>query len=383
MSIMNPIELYLSTLDNIICYYSRRKDDRNKKLFFARVPILKRVKNKLFLELVWHFLTIIEPIISTLVVSVLLPTRLFKTVCTRTRLSPQRIFLTGSHLLLQRVRSSDINYNEGDWVILPGKRLRSTMVPNGNAHSVFERLNFIDVIVAYGLALVAIWSAISKTKFKYLLRTYSCLDYYLTYRFLRNTSIETELVFLNHIDRWASLFDNAHQEKKVLLQHGIEMHDANWPVKLKNVDSVYVLSMEEGEYLFRAVFAKRPRTISVLKATITLTPIMGNKTSVLIVGFPGYGLIDKERTILNRIRGKNVDVYLKPHPGSDDMTLYQKIAADTDTRLILNQTFPDVDIVVSYTSTLAVEYQAYGKIVLYYNEHSLDDIVDVILTFTK
>ena len=67
------------------------------------------------------------------------------------------------------------------------------------------------------------------------------------------------------------------------------------------------------------------------------------------------------------------------------IALNQKIGVDLNLekefpncKIILERMFPDVDVVVSYRSTLAVEYQALNKSVFMYEINTIDEIIEKI-----
>ena len=200
------------------------------------------------------------------------------------------------------------------------------------------------------------------------------------YYLLQNISPEITLCFCNQMDRYAILFDHAPQKNRILFQHGIEMPYADWPVKFERTDTIYVLSMEEAMNLLKAAFKVKPNHIYQLKPTIELTRMPDDdKFKILIVGFPGYLMFEKENAIVKAFAQDGYDVYLKPHPGKEDMSTYLNLEKDYgNCKIILEKKFPDVDAVCSYRSTLAVEYQACGKFVMMYDDYSVEEMINKI-----
>lgn len=379
---MNVINLYLKGLENMVAYF-RRISNKNKSVLFNRVPIIKHIKNRIGQNIIWALCVVIEPFVSFIIESVLFIPYIFKSIFTRKKPLSDKLYIDNCPLLRKRTISAAVYDESKDWVYSLG-------VPDNDKdctktiHTIFEYLNCIDVLLAYLYAVVATFASLKITKFKYVMRNYSAFEYCLTYRYLRKIPQSTTICFCNQIDKWALLFDDA-PLNKILFQHGIESPTANWPNKLKSIDTVYVLSMEESKLLFRAAFSRKPSLIRVMSSTISLTPVNKNQYSILVVGFPGYSMFDKESAIVETFCNKPFFVYLKPHPGKEDMTRYENlaIAHPESCKLVMGQMFPDVDIVVSYRSTLAVEYQAYNKKVLLYNDYSMEDIIDYIRQDSK
>lgn len=379
---MNVIKLYLNGLENLVAYYNRIKD-KNKSVLFNRVPIIKHFKSNIGQGIIWTLCIAVEPFVSFTIETFLLIPYLFRAVTTRKKSLSDKLYIDNCPLLKKRTISAGVYDESKDW-------LYSFLVPDNEKdtsktiHSLFEYLSFYDVLRAYCLAVIATFASLKVTKFKYVMRNYSAFEYCLTYIYLRNIPRTTTICFCNQMDKWAILFDDA-PLNKILFQHGIEMPTANWPNKLKNIDTVYVLSLQESELLFRAAFDKKPENIIVMAPTITLTPVDKEKFTILIVGFPGYGMFDKEKRIVETFSHSPFFVYLKPHPGKEDMTQYKKLASlyPESCELILETMFPDVDVVVSYRSTLAVEYQAHNKKVLLYADYSIEQLIDYILSASQ
>lgn len=380
---MNVINIYLRGLENLAAFFDRI-ENKNKSVLFTRVPGIKNIKSEKAKRIIWGSCIAVEPFVSLAIETVMLIPNLFKSAVTRKKgPAPDRLFLAHCPLLKQRTISAGVYDDAKDWLYAMSTS-KADMDASKTVHSIFEQLNVIDVLWSYCMAVAATFASIKVTKFKYVMRNYPAFEYCLTYRYLSKIPKSTTICFSNQIDKWALLFDNAPQNK-ILFQHGIETPDADWPNKLRNVDTVYVLSKNESELLFRAAFSRKPSDVHIMAPTITLTPVDKDKYTILIVGFPGYGKFDKEQCIIKTFSQAPYYVYLKPHPGKEDMTRYRNLTdAHPDTsKLVMEQMFPDVDVVISYRSTLAVEYQAHDKKVLLYNDYSIDQIIELIRQDSK
>ena len=74
-----------------------------------------------------------------------------------------------------------------------------------------------------------------------------------------------------------------------------------------------------------------------------------------------------------------MNIYLKPHPGDKDNPEYPRMAEQYDAVIVPKTGYPKVDVVISYDSTLADEYDDVGVHVIRYDLLSnLSDIVDVL-----
>lgn len=375
---MSPIRLYYLHFENIKVYFSRIKG-KNKSLLFNRVPLLNKIKSSWLQTIVYKICVFIEPFVSLLIVTVLFIPYILKAAFTTKQPLSNELYIDNCPLLKGRTISAGKYDDSVDW-------LYSFDVPKDKwdyskrCHSLFEYVNVWNVVQAFTLSVMAIIGAQTRLRFKYVFRTFNSFEFFLTYYVLRNIPDTVTLCFCNQMDRWAILFDNAPQINRILFQHGIEMPTANWPVKFEHTDTVYVLSTKESELLFRAAFKVRPTHVYVLKPTIALTKMAEDRNfKILIVGFPGYLRFDKEKAIVESFNREGFTVYLKPHPGKEDMTTYLNLEKEySHCKIILEKVFPDVDVVVSYRSTLAVEYEAHNKIVFMYDDYTIEDIIEKI-----
>ncbi len=374
---MSPIKIYFLSFENIKKYFDSVKDN-NKMLIFSRVPILNKIKVKWAQDLVYTFCIIFEPIVSLFIVTALLIPWSIRALCAKKQPLGGTLYIDNCPLLKGRTIAANKYEESKDWIYSIDID-KKEWDRSKRCHSLFEYVNVWNVLQAYVLSVTAILGAQTKLKFKYVFRTFNSFEFFLTYYMLRNIPVETILCFCNQMDRWAILFDNAPQTNKVLFQHGIEMPSADWPIKLEHIDKVYVLSMEESELLFRAAFKKKPKEIIVMSPTIYLTEMNDSQFTVLIVGFPSYGLFDKELALVKQLTKSGVKVYLKPHPGKEDFSRYLNLEnVYPNCSIILEKLFPRVNAVCSYRSTLAVEYQAHNIPVMMYDDYTIEQMIKKI-----
>ena len=96
------------------------------------------------------------------------------------------------------------------------------------------------------------------------------------------------------------------------------------------------------------------------------------KKNVLLVCWNNN--IDKEWEICKMLYG-TCNLYIKPHPGDKDNPEYPKMAERYQCIIIPKTGYPHVDVVVSYDSTLADEYEDVGVKVVRYD--LLDDMMEI------
>lgn len=379
---MNPISLYYLSFENIKKYFDSVKDN-NKLLIFSRVPLLRMIQNKSAQSLIYKVCVVSEPLVSLFIVTVKFIPWCGKALIIKKKPLSDTLYFDNCPLFKSRTVSANKYEESVDWIYSFDVDKKDWDLTK-RCHSLFEFVGVWNVIQAYWLSVMAILGAQAKLKFNYVFRTYNSFEFFLTYFVLKNIPKETTLCFCNQMDRWAILFDNAPQINRILFQHGIEMPSADWPVKFEHTDTVYVLSKEESELLFKASFKKRPQHVYIMNPTMELTEINDDHFTVLIVGFPSYGLFDNELALVKALTSEGIKVYLKPHPGKEDFTRYMILEKEYPLcSIILEKVFPNVDVVCSYRSTLAIEYQAHNKFVMMYDDYSVDEMIETIRDIQK
>lgn len=318
---------------------------------------------------------------SLVLVTVYLFVFLFKVITQEKNLDiGNHMGLCYSGLARQRIKAVDEIYNKVDYYLYPIFVDKSWLMQGKEQHSVLEKVSVWDVVKAYIWSWPCIIAANIKTHGNYLYRNYLCFEYLLTDYYFKRIPVNSTLYFVNHLDRWAVLFNLAPQSKKVLLQHGIETPTADWPVKLTEVSKAYIFSENQKERIKNAVLGHNVEFV-VMPHTIKLTDMpTAREKNLVIVAFPNYLRYEQEECIIKALANENWMIFVKIHPGKNDDQKYLELKKTVNPNIetICTPTFPRADMVVSYYSTLGIEYEAHNIPVLYYEENTLDDIISTI-----
>lgn len=373
---MNPTSLYLLHFANVNKFYDTCVD--KKEELASRIPGCATIKNRFLLNCLWYVMVFIEPILSLVLVTFYMPFFLFKVIFRKRKpFTYKHIGLGFAGLARQRIRAVTEVYDNVDYYLYPINVDEVWVMPDKERHNVLEIVSAWEVLKAYFWSLITIVVATFKTHGKYLYRNSLCYEYLLTNYYLRRIPEDCTLYFVNHLDRWAVLFNLAPQKEKVLLQHGIEGADADWPVKLTNVTKAYIFANSQKERMKNAVLGHEPVFVE-MPPTISLTDMSSAlQKNIVIVACDNYRFYDKEEYIIKRIIRKDIRIYIKIHPGKNDDQKYMEVkkSINDNIEIINTPTFPKVDAVISYKSTLGLEYEALNIPVFYYEDMSLDDIV--------
>ena len=246
--------------------------------------------------------------------------------------------------------------------------------------------NEVDILSCISIrdiiqSLISSWYTIWLMYFKYrkrdpLFRSYSSFEYYLTCCFVDKTQGDNSFVYFNTFDRWAFLMCNT--TRSIFIQHG-KLMDTLKLIKVGVPHIAYYLNQRQQLVLEKVLFKGTPSDVK-FKKTISFTSnellVHNEKKNVLLVCWVNN--LDKEWEICSLI-GNLVNLYIKPHPGDKDNPEYPKMANQFNCKIIPKTGFPQVDVVISYDSTLADEYEDVGvKVIRYDLLDSLDEIIKLI-----
>lgn len=209
-----------------------------------------------------------------------------------------------------------------------------------------------------------------------------CFDWLIVYCTLENMAFK-KIVFCNHYDRWAVLFDSIKSEK-ILIQHGLLSDQVFPPTKLNNINVLYAYNSNEAKIFVKNVL-ENVNEIKYLKPSLTLVDLELDslKPSLLFISCLPI-TFQKELNLLNILKTYNIAILIKPHPVYPNNE-YIKLKDTIDFYLVdQKNVFPKVDLVISYKSTLAYEYELNGTDIVYYDSFSNeDDMISDILNKLK
>lgn len=226
----------------------------------------------------------------------------------------------------------------------------------------------------------------------YILYTLNSFDWFVYKKALDRIPNFSTIVFFNQKDRWLPLIDSVITEKKVLIQHGTEivkkksnllleykdgLYCYDMPYKYETVTELYAFSDEDYNALLHSSISNSPKK-HVVGFGFKVDSIDKDRFSILIVGVGSVSPNNNiEETIIKLLSQLDVDIFLKKHP-TINSDIYNDLRSAFDFHFIDYAFFPNVDVVISYESTLALEYESIGTTVLYYTEHDVEFILNYI-----
>lgn len=241
--------------------------------------------------------------------------------------------------------------------------------------NIIQYVSIFELFYSYIYSVFLVYYCIFKLRNKLdILQTYIAFDWVLVYCFLvklnQKKTIEY-VIFSNHFDRWATMFDLLFKKKNLtLIQHGLIDNKLDLNYKLQNINRIGVYD-EKSKRDFCKIFKIDNENITFFEIGIgiKLSEISNYNRSILIIG----QLISKEMDMQLVNSLKNMfDVYFKPHPW-DNKKYYEY---KNDVVVITDKDFyPKVKLAITYQSTLGLEYEVSGVEVIWWKNLSLDEIL--------
>ena len=236
-----------------------------------------------------------------------------------------------------------------------------------NDISILTGVSYKDILYSYLYSLKIIsYMFIKYRKRDCFFRSFSSFEYLLTCCFVKNTDADNRFVYFNTFDRWAILFCNC--KHSIFIQHGSLTDDRL--IKIGTPHIAYYISKGQKSILERNLFREYPSIVRY-RPTLELTEIKDNlnngKKNVLLVCCNQR--IKEEWLIVKQISSL-VNLYIKPHPADTHNSTYTKMSVEYNCVIVSKSEYPNVDLVISYESTLADEYEEVGIRVIRYEKLS-------------
>lgn len=256
----------------------------------------------------------------------------------------------------------------------------------------------VTVSDAFNAALETLISYVLICKqygFFYMLDSINAFYWFIYNRACKQIPIDSSIFFHVHKDRWAFLIDKINCKEKILIQHGSEISNCSTIIadkrKIVEIPGGYTQKVPNKYSSLTRVIALAECEIPALQHSIVgcnpeyviggygfeTYSLNSNIYSILIIAHSGI-YFDKEVEIIKSLQDLPVDIYVKNHPTQRN-EMYINLLNTLNFKLVREQKFPRVNIVVTYDSTLAHEYSSIGVQVIYHTQHSIEEIRNRII----
>lgn len=304
------------------------------------------------------------------------------------------IVLAFSNLSLKLIKNDQLKLKPHEVIVFPW--IDYHKIPD-NSINFKDLIKYNDLVKSFILA-VQVLNTKRLSSPQYIFQTYTAFYWFLVR--IGIDRLSSNLIITNHTDRWAVLADQsilANSKKGIklnftIVQHGkVDFTDGEKKTsyrlkyKLNSVTKLFCYDEDSKDFFYQQIFsAGRCSEIDVLffKPLIKLTEI--NDDSFFRVLFIGHPLCQETQINIFHTLSEydNALFYYKPHPTVKPSNLIKK---ESWNLINSKDFFPNVDLVISYDSTLALEYKNLGKTVIYHQNDSKDirSIIDKISIINK
>lgn len=303
---------------------------------------------------------------------------------TKTSFKGEKLFLLASPALPKVTKNAGIEERENDrWLEIPW--LHYSDIKDKRYISVFNLISVSDVLSSYVDAVSVVFYLYGTKGYRFTLPSLKAYRWFIYNKAIRAVPLDVELFFSNHKNTFAVLFDNLPHHHKTLIQHGTEIimenpnninfpfyrydeHYGFWsenlPYKYKHLSCQYCFTEKERVAMSMSIVNCLPETHIVGYSLKNFNENLEGDSAILIIGY--YSLFfEREKRLLSMLSNCGIKVYLKNHPIFPP-SVYDKIINQYNFTLLNGPRFPKVDVVFTYSSTLALEYEDLGaKIILY------------------
>jgi hypothetical protein len=252
---------------------------------------------------------------------------------------------------------------------------------------IYDIINFKMILSSYLNSLQVFFISINRFGYMNSIYTLKAYSWFLLSEALLNLDIKTEIFSGCQKDRWALLFDKLPHKKKNIIQHGTNIvrkpkdnniskrfliyseenniYAMSMPIKLSNINKLYAYSEIEAQAMILGEHKAFPEII-IIGSGLKLQKLNKNKPTVLIIG--DYSInAPIENYLVNFLQKYDINLYIKPHPITKKNS-YKRLCEKYNFILLTDNSFLDFDLVFSYSSTLAFDYERHNIKVVYYSD---------------
>lgn len=251
---------------------------------------------------------------------------------------------------------------------------------HNNEVDILSIISYGDVCEAYLSAIMMIFFMKQKYgKDDILFRSYSSFEFFMACRFIRRVDNSNNIIYYSTYDRWGFLFCGANTTV-TFVQHG----KLDYITKLIRVGTptvAYYISPGQKNVLEDTLFVSEPQTTRYRKMLqFTHNEILNHengKKNILIVC---YSKATDAVAQIVKMLSEDTNIYVKPHPGEMKLDIYDQLERIYGITLLEKTDYPEVDVVLSYNSTLADEYEMAGVCVIRWDLlKNLSDVRELVL----
>jgi hypothetical protein len=261
------------------------------------------------------------------------------------------------------MKSVDINEDDITMLAIPSIEISHTMYKR---ISIFSGIDFTDIFKAFYNSFKMIFFIKKKYgKRDLFFRAYSSFEYFIVYFYVNKSNTTNKYYFDATICKWAYLLCDLPHEKH-FIQHGVITDKVKFK-RVGKVDYAYYINQNQKGLIEKILFKNNPISFYRSETIFGYSNILVDNKLKNILLICHTLFFDLEKKIISQLSRLNVNLYVKPHP-SNSYQPYEDLILSNNFILLQKMDFPNVDIVISYFSTLAFEYESKGTEVLIHSD---------------
>lgn len=367
---------------------------KNQKVIFDQVAAGKKAFKNLWANSVFRlFFNIILPFVIVLADIILTLKYLYTFLSHRKKkLSSKRFFVGHDRRLYTLSEKFGLQKNGDVWIAFLHEPF--SIGDDKETAEIWDLITLDEIFKSYIQSIIIHVKTPFSLGYKFLFLSYKSYEWFLLDFALRHIPTDSELVYSYICDRNAILIDKLPHPKKVLIQHGT-MHFGNKAFEIPYLE----WHPEKGFYIWNSLYQSSPSKVYCFTETdkwALSNSVIHNEPEYICTGYgfkPAfkpkkksilivanyYIFSEVEECLLKQLQDLDIEVYLKNHPSHSD-SLYDEMKSKYRFNYIkgLDTNLPNVDLLISYDSTLAYEYASIGTKVLYYGHFEKTDIKNIV-----
>ncbi len=291
-------------------------------------------------------------------------------------ISDKTVFFVKEPKMQSLIEKARLRVEDFLMVTYPGEKLTQQFEK-------FDKVSVLPLLSYYDLFKIFVYSIeyccyfYFKFKNDFLFRLYSCYEFFATMQFIEKLGRSNTLLCTETYTRWAFMMSDQNHNS-VFLQHGMIGDGIGFLKKVGSPDIGYFINKDQITNCCYSLFINQPVSYVMdgLKFTGNDKLITNGKKHLLLVC--RYTDYDLESKIVRTVTDNGeYNLYVKPHPlyPCDN---YKRLSEETGCVLLGKTDYPKVDVVISYKSTLALEYADAGIVVLRHDQYALEKIFEML-----
>lgn len=311
-----------------------------------------------------------------------------------------RLFLEHERRLFLLSKNAGLQKGDDVWFHSPFDFKNFSLPDYFRSIEIVDLVNLSDIWACAYQAIFLHFLTICRYGYDKYFLSLRAYEWCLTDCALRHVSPKVELYYACMNDRMAIMFDRLPHKMKIMIPHG-KMYSFHKIVK----DSPYYRWNEEmGFYYGINRYRSSPNIIycpGKMEEVGLQCTIIANQPKYIYTGYgfkpafkpegqsvlivANYTLFsEQEKIVLEKLQSLPLLIYVKNHPANRN-SYYYDLQRSYKFILIegLDTNLPDVDVVISYDSTLAYEYKSIGTKVVFYEDIDVNNIGEIIMRELK